>query len=123
MSSFGRTRRQEGVSKLSGPALLVLTSLASGPKHGHALLKDIETFAGDRLGAGTLYGAIARLEERGLIAALPERDRRRPYQLTPAGAALFRQVIGEMDQVIGVGKARLASLSPSSEAGLRGHPA
>jgi DNA-binding PadR family transcriptional regulator len=113
VSSFGRTRRQEGVSKLSGPALLVLTSLASGPKHGHALLKDIEAFTGDRLGPGTLYGAIARLEERGLIAALPERNRRRPYELTPTGTALFQEVIAEMDHVIGVGKARLALLPDS----------
>ena len=117
MGSFGRTRRREGVSKLNGPALLVLTSLASGPKHGHALLKDIETFAGDRLGAGTLYGAIARLEERGLIAALPERDRRRPYELTAAGAALFQEVISEMDQVIGIGKARLTVLRASGISG------
>ena len=118
MGSFGRTRRQEGVSKLNGPALLVLTSLASGPKHGHALLKDIESFAGDRMGAGTLYGAISRLEERGLIAPLPEQDRRRPYELTPAGAALFQEVISEMDQVIGIGKARLAVLRASGTAGV-----
>lgn len=112
MVSFGRTR-QEGVSKLNGPALLVLTSLASGPKHGHALLKDIETFAGDRLGAGTLYGAIGRLEERGLIAALPEEDRRRPYEITPAGAALFREVIADMNRIVDVGRARLAFLPES----------
>ena len=117
MGSFGRTRRQEGVSKLNGPALLVLTSLASGPKHGHALLKDIESFAGDRLGAGTLYGAIARLEERGLIAPLPEQDRRRPYELTAAGTALFREVIAEMDQVIGIGKARLETLRATGRTG------
>jgi|HubBroStandDraft_1064217.scaffolds.fasta_scaffold602130_1 DNA-binding PadR family transcriptional regulator len=109
MVSFGRTRL-EGVSKLNGPALLVLTSLAEGPKHGHALLKDIGTFAGDRLGAGTLYGAIGRLEDRGLIAALPETDRRRPYRITPEGAALLREVIAEMDRVVEVGKARLAFL-------------
>lgn len=109
MASFGRTRH-EGVSKLNGPALLVLTSLAAGPKHGHALLKDIESFAGDRLGAGTLYGAIGRLEERGLIVALPEEDRRRPYEITPAGAALFREVITEMDRIVDVGRARLALL-------------
>jgi DNA-binding PadR family transcriptional regulator len=114
MGSFGRTRRLEGVSKLNGPALLVLTSLASGPKHGGALLKDMETFAGDRLGAGTLYGTIARLEERGLIAALPEHNRRHPFELTPVGAALFREVIAEMDQVIGIGKARLAVLPASA---------
>lgn len=112
MVSLGRTR-QEGVSKLNGPALLVLTSLASGPKHGHALLKDIETFAGDRLGAGTLYGAIGRLEERGLIAALPDQDRRRPYEITPSGAALLREVIADMSRIVGVGRARLALLTGS----------
>ena len=115
MALFGRTR-SEGISKLNGPALLVLTSLAAGPKHGHALLKDIETFAGDRLGAGTLYGAIARLEERGLIAALPEDDRRRPYEMTPAGAALYRQVIAEMNRIVDVGTARLAFLPPAGGA-------
>jgi DNA-binding PadR family transcriptional regulator len=113
--SFGRTR-QEGVSKLNGPALLVLTSLASGPKHGHALLKDIESFAGDRLGAGTLYGAVARLEERGLILALPEDDRRRPYEITAAGAALFREVIADMDRIVATGRARLAFLPDLSGA-------
>lgn len=109
MASSGRTRR-EGVSKLNGPALLVLTSLASGPKHGHALLKDIQSFAGDRLGAGTLYGAIGRLEERGLVAPLPEDDRRRPYEITLAGAALLREVVGEMGRVIEEGQQRLLLL-------------
>ena len=43
------------------PPVLILTSLASGPKHGYALLQDIQSFAGVTLGPGTLYGAIARL--------------------------------------------------------------
>lgn len=119
MVRLGRTR-QEGVSKLSGPALLVLTSLASGPKHGHALLRDIEGFAGHRLGAGTLYGAIARLEERGLVAPLPEDDRRRPYEITPEGAALLREVIAEMDRVVEVGRTRLAFLPPPPPRGRHG---
>jgi DNA-binding PadR family transcriptional regulator len=109
MALFGRTRR-DGVSKLNGPALLVLTSLASGPKHGHALLKDIEGFADGHLGAGTLYGAIARLEERGLIVALPEDDRRRPYEITAEGVALLGEVIAEMGRIVEVGRARLAFL-------------
>lgn len=109
MVTWGRNRR-EGVSKLSGPPLLVLTSLASGPKHGHALLKDIEAFSGTRLGAGTLYGAIGRLVERGLIAPLPEDDRRHPYEITEEGVALFREVIMEMSRVVDEGKARLVLL-------------
>ena len=109
MATWGRNRR-EGVSKLSGPPLLVLTSLASGPKHGHALLKDIEAFSGTHLGAGTLYGAIGRLVERGLIAPLPEDDRRHPYKITEEGQVLFRQVITEMSRVVDEGRARLVLL-------------
>jgi DNA-binding PadR family transcriptional regulator len=92
----------------------VLTSLASGPKHGHALLKDIESFSGNRLGAGTLYGAIARLEERGLIAALPEEDRRRPFEITPAGTTMLREAIAEMDRVVVEGRARVMRLAPEA---------
>lgn len=68
------------------PVVLVLTSLADGPKHGYGLAKDIESFAGIKLGPGTLYGALSRLEDRGWIEALPAEDRRRPYQITSAGA-------------------------------------
>jgi len=52
---------------MSDPTLLVLSSLAEGDKHGYAMMQDIEAFAGIRLGPGTLYGAITRLEEHGWI--------------------------------------------------------
>jgi DNA-binding PadR family transcriptional regulator len=106
LGRVGRNRK-DGVAKLSGPPLLVLTSLADGPKHGHALLRDIEAFSGQRLGAGTLYGAIGRLVERELIAALPEDDRRRPYKITPQGAALLTEAVEEMGRVVAEGRARL----------------
>ena len=70
---------------IGDPALLVMVSLAAGPRHGHAILLDVEAFAGERLGPGTLYGAIGRLEEAGLIEGLPVDGRRRPYRLTDAG--------------------------------------
>src|ERR1043165_8067396 len=53
--------------RFSEPALLILVSLADGPKHGYSMTEDIEMVAGVRLGPGTLYGALARLETRGLI--------------------------------------------------------
>src|SRR3974390_1037484 len=93
------------------PPLLILTSLAEGPKHGHALAKDIEAFAGVRLGPGTLYGAITRLEERGLIEPLASSDRRRPYRITPAGTAALGQAVADMRRLADVGAARLG---PSS---------
>src|SRR6267143_255999 len=53
-----------GMGHYSDPPLLVLASLANGPKHGHAMIEDIERLCGTRLGPGTLYGAIARLLTR-----------------------------------------------------------
>ena len=76
-----------GLGRFAEPGVLILASLADGPKHGYALIKDIEEFAGARLGPGTLYAALSRLESRGLVQPLPEQDRRRPYRLTAAGLA------------------------------------
>ena len=90
------------------PPVLILTSLADGPKHGHALAKDIEQFAGVRLGPGALYGAITRLEERGLIEALPTDDRRRPYRITTTGSAALTAAVAEMRRLADVGAQRLA---------------
>jgi DNA-binding PadR family transcriptional regulator len=68
-----RTKKANGGNgRENDPTTLILTSLASGPKHGYALLLDIEEFAGVRLGPGTLYGAISRLEQRGLINRSPQ---------------------------------------------------
>ena len=87
--------------------MLLLTSLASGPKHGYALLKDIEGFAGVTLSPGTLYGAITRLEELGLIEPLAGVDRRQPYQLTASGAQVLREVTTHMRRLADVGESRL----------------
>ena len=89
--------------------MLILTSLADGPKHGHALAKDIQDFAGVALGPGTLYGAIARLEERGLIEPLATQDRRRPYRITTAGSETLVQALRDMRRITDTGAARLAS--------------
>lgn len=95
------------VSRRSDPSLLVLVSLADGPKHGYALTKDIESFAGTTLGPGSLYGCIARLEARGLIEALPADDRRNPYRLTAAGAVGLREELEATTRTAAVGLARL----------------
>src|ERR1700735_4185634 len=74
------------LGRYAGPATLILSSLADGPKHGYALTKDIEAFAGVRLAPGTLYEALTRLVGQDLIEAVDSDDRRRPYRLTAAGA-------------------------------------
>ena len=89
------------------PALLVMTSLADGPKHGYAITVDVEEFADVRLGPGTLYGALSRLETKGLIEALPADDRRRPYRLTADGSAALEQELRKLYSVTARGLDRL----------------
>jgi DNA-binding PadR family transcriptional regulator len=99
----------DGLGRFADPAILILSSLAGGDKHGYALVKDVEAFAGVRLGAGTLYGALSRLEQRGLIEALAADDRRRPYRITPGGAQALREYLRHTAKVARVGLRRLAA--------------
>ena len=93
---------------MSDPALLILASLADGDKHGYAMLEDIQRFAGARLGPGTLYGAITRLEQRGWIRAVRSADeRRQPYALTAGGRRHLQEQLSELDHVVKTGLRRL----------------
>ena len=94
--------------RFSEPALLVLVSLADGPKHGYAMQDDIAALTEERPGPGTLYGAIRRLEEQGFIEALPERDRRKPYRLTDRGRTALQAELARMRAVATAGLRRLA---------------
>ena len=92
------TRKDPEFGRFAEPSLLILVSLSDGPKHGYAIMQDVESGSGRPMGAGTLYAALARLEDRGLIEALPPVDRRRPYRLTAVGAAnLAEQLRGLSD--------------------------
>lgn len=93
----------------SDPQFLVLASLAGGPKHGHAMLQDIEQMCGTRLGPGTLYGAMTRLDQQGLIEPLPVEERRKPYRLTQLGQQAFTAKMKTLQRIVTVGVGRLAS--------------
>jgi len=95
--------------RFSDPALLILSSLAEGPKHGYGMMNDIETMTGVRLGAGTLYGALTRLENAGLIKAIASQDRRRPYQLTAKGISALREQLTLLQKLASTGLKRLAT--------------
>jgi DNA-binding PadR family transcriptional regulator len=97
------------IDGVNDPGLLILTSLSGGPKHGHALLLDIDSFAGVRLGPGTLYGAITRLEERGLIEPLEADERRRPYRLTAAGTTTLADSVASLRRIVDTGTRQLAA--------------
>ena len=90
----------------SDPPLLVLASLAQGPKHGHAMIVDIALLCGTRLGPGTLYGAIARLEQQGWIEPLEPEERRRPYRITAEGLRVLRARLATMQQFVRAGVKR-----------------
>ena len=92
---------------MSDPTLLVLASLADGDKHGYAMLLDICSFADIRLGPGTLYGAITRLEEQGWIRAVGSGDRRQPYRITAAGKRHLEEQLASLDKIVRTGQRRL----------------
>jgi DNA-binding PadR family transcriptional regulator len=92
---------------LSQRSVLVLTSLADGPKHGYALIKDIERFAGVTLGPGTLYGVLARLEDAGLVKPLPAEERRHPYEITAEGTVALTDQLRRDEMITRVGLARV----------------
>lgn len=96
------------LGRFANPALLILSSLADGPKHGYSIGRDIEAFAGVVLQPATLYGAVARLEAGGLIDALPADQRRRPYRLTERGADILAVQLRSV-HAVATGLARLAT--------------
>ncbi len=94
-------------NNVAEPTFLVLASLTDGEKHGYAMMEDIRLFADVRLGPGTLYGTITRLEQRRWIEPVGFQNRRQPYRLTSAGRAHLEEQLGGLDKVLRVAMRRL----------------
>jgi DNA-binding PadR family transcriptional regulator len=101
------TNEMPELGRFAEPSLCILVSLSDGPKHGYAIMADVERISGSPLGPGTLYGALARLERRGLIEALEPDKRRRPYRITGKGASTLR---AQLEQMQGFSRAALGRL-------------
>ena len=99
------------LGRFAEPALVILVSLSDGPKHGYAIMTDVEASTGRPMGPGTLYAALARLEERGLIEALPPIDRRRPYRLTAIGATVLAEQLQQLAEFADLGLRRLGPVA------------
>ena len=95
------------LGRFAEPSLYILVSLSDGPKHGYAIMTDVEGISGSPMGPGTLYGALARLERRGLIEALEPVERRRPYRLTGLGEQTVR---AQLERLAGLTRAGLGRL-------------
>ncbi len=99
------------LGRFAEPSLYILVSLSVGPKHGYAIMTDVEAISGSPMGPGTLYGALARLEKRGLIEALEPEDRRRPYRLTGLGATTLKVQLDGLAGFARTGLERLGGMS------------
>ena len=89
---------------LTEPVFLILASLADKPRHGYALMKNIEEISEGRvrLSTGTLYGAIRRLLEDGWIERFAQKDTSRDkqaYRLTTAGRGRLKAEVTRMKQL------------------------
>ena len=95
------------------PTFLVLTALADGPLHGYGVIQEVSALSQGEtvLGAGTLYGALDRLAEQGLV----EVDReeavdgrlRRYYRLTDEGAQTLAAEVARLQRNTSAAEARL----------------
>ena len=97
--------------RFAEPTLLILVSLSDGPKHGYAMMQDIEAGTGRPMGAGTLYAALIRLEDGGLIEPLAPVDRRRPYRLTAVGASMLAEQLRGLSAFARMGLRQLGKTS------------
>jgi DNA-binding PadR family transcriptional regulator len=97
---------------LTEPVLLILTSLADQPRHGYALIQDIEQLSGGRvrMSTGTLFGALRRLLEDDWIERFEQKDtsrQKQAYRLTATGRAQLQRELDRMKQLTRAGFARL----------------
>jgi DNA-binding PadR family transcriptional regulator len=93
--------------RFSEPTLFILISLTDANRHGYAIMEDIEQNNNIKLGPGTLYGAINRLEKAGYIRVLESNDRKKPYELTMAGREYLTIQLKDIQRVASLGIRRL----------------
>ena len=99
----------DGLGRFADPSVLILASLAGGPKHGYAIMTDVAAFSGVSMEPGTLYGALSRLERRGWVRPLAIEARRRPYEITAAGQEILAEQVTTMQQIVRVARLRTAT--------------
>ena len=100
---------------LREPTFFILLSISSQKKHGYAILQDTESLSGGKikLSNGTLYGALTRLQDQGLIERVSSDEPatsgkpRKAYQLTRTGAAVLQAEIARMDTLVSTARRHL----------------
>jgi DNA-binding PadR family transcriptional regulator len=110
--------KQDVLKPLTEPVMLILVSLAEKPRHGYALMKDIEMLSDGRvrLSTGTLYGALRRLLEDRWIERFEQEDTSREkqaYRLTSAGHVQVERELARLKHLMRVASARLRTKEAS----------
>ena len=101
---------------LREPTFLILLSLSPGPKHGYAILKEVENLSEGRvkLSTGTLYGAIERLLDQGWIRRVEDpipngtNRPRKAYDLTELGRRVLNAEIARLRKLVSVAASQTA---------------
>ena len=99
---------------LTESTFFIILSLASGPKHGYAILKEVEALSDGRLvlSTGTLYGALKRMLDDGWIERAPDPEpdesnrERKAYRLTKLGRRILEAETGRLRRLLGVAELR-----------------
>jgi DNA-binding PadR family transcriptional regulator len=101
---------------LTEATFYILLSMAVDPKHGYAILKDVKALSHGRvaLSTGTLYGALSRLLDAGLIDRVAEEEAdpggrpRKLYALSRAGRGRLEAELERLQDLVVAGRRRLA---------------
>lgn len=101
------SKKPKGLGRYGEPATLILISLAGEPRHGYAIMSDIEARMGVAIGPGTLYAAISRLLDLGLIRPVPTEERARPYEITADGLRSVAEFVRTWSPIVRIGEASL----------------
>lgn len=100
---------------LTESTFFIILSLAGGPRHGYAILKEVEALSDGRvaLATGTLYGALKRMLEEGWIERVEEPDpgedgrERKTYRLTRLGRRILDAETARLRRLAGLGELRV----------------
>jgi DNA-binding PadR family transcriptional regulator len=104
-------------------SFLILLALTDGPLHGYGVIKAVrELSAGTvRLGAGTLYGALDRFADEGLVTAVRDEvvdgRHRRYYRLTDQGRRVLAEETDRLCELAATARRRITALRPAPGTG------
>jgi DNA-binding PadR family transcriptional regulator len=101
-------------------AVWIMVGLADEPKHGYAIMKDIQDLGGFFMRPGTLYAALARMERAGIVEEIQTTDyRRRPFRLTAAGRVRLAGDLKILAALAATGLRRLKRRKPGKQGASR----